>query len=228
MRGQRKWFWLLFGVGFLLSVSGAEASVIINEIFADPPSGLIGDANLDGVRSSSGDEFVEILNLGASEVDISNWFLTDNVSTRHVFPSGTVINPYTFFVVFGGGDPMFPGNHWQTASSGSLGLNNSGDTVSIFNSESQLIDQVVYGSIGGQDQSINLSPDGVGLEFFLHSTLEQAQGTLFSPGTSIDARLSLAVVTQEEEIPKNPTVPELPTLIYFMSGWGSIMLKRYM
>jgi len=227
MRGKRKWIGFLFGFVFLLNIPLVESSVIFNEIFADPPIGLMGDANNDGTRSGTQDEFLELLNNSLGAIDISGWSISDSVRTRHVFPSDTLISPSTFLVVFGGGDPELPGINWQVASTGSLGLNNGGDSVTLFNADSQLIGQVVYGSIGNKDQSITLFPDGEGSEFFLHSSLEEAQGALFSPGTSIDLRLSLAV-TEEEEIPNNPVVPELPTLVYFISGWGSLLLKRYM
>jgi len=68
------------------------------------------------------------------------------------------------------------------------------------------------------------NPDGQGSELFLHSALEQAQGNLFSPGTSLDGRVSLAV-TNREEIPENPVVPELPTLTYFMLGWAPFLFR---
>jgi len=236
MRAKQVWVVVMFFVTVFVSTPATEASVILNEIFADPPSGLMGDANRDGVRSGTKDEFIELLNFAAVEIDISNWFLTDNVSTRHVFPSDTVLAPYTFLSVFGGGSPSLQGVNWQVASTGSLGLNNGGDTVTLFNSDSQVIDEVVYGGIGGKDQSINLFPDGIGSDFVLHSTIEEAQGALFSPGTSVASELTLAFLNENEEEPSNnpqeepidnPVVPELPALVYFGFGWGSMLLRRY-
>ena len=208
-----------------MNVSLAEASVIFNEIFADPATGLTGDANNDGTRSWTQDEFIELLNTGESEANISNWYLTNSVSTRHIFPSNTVISPYTFLVVFGGGDPELSGIHWQVASSGSLGLNNSSDIVTLFDADGNIINRVNYGSIANNDQSITLFPDGESSEFFLHSGLEQSRGALFSPGTSVDSKLILDV-TSKEEMPDNPVVPELPTLVYLMSAWVPLLLKR--
>lgn len=225
MKGKRKWVIFLMTVGLITNISMSEASVIFNEIFADPPMGLSGDANNDGIRSGTQDEFIEILNYNANAVDISGWSVADGVSTRHIFPSNTVLAPYTFLAVFGGGNPVLPNINWQVASSGSLGLNNSGDSVSLFNTDNLLIDNVVYGSIGGNDQSITLFPDGIGSEFVHHSTLDQAQGALFSPGTSVDSKLFL-VLAEEEEPMNNPVVPELPTLVYFGIGWGSIISRK--
>ena len=216
-------------IGFLIftillgTVSSARASVMINEIFFNPAGDLTGDANGDGVRSGTHDEFVELLNNGAEEVNISGWSLADKVSERHIFPSNTILSPYTFLVIFGGGSPLLPDINCQVASSGSLGLNNGGDIVSLSDSKERSIDQVLYD--GGKGQSITLFPDGEGGEFVLHSSLDQSQGALFSPGTSVDLRISL-VSTEEEEPQDGNMVPELPALIYFGLGWGPLLLKK--
>ncbi|MBN1869067.1 MAG: lamin tail domain-containing protein [Candidatus Omnitrophica bacterium] len=216
---------LLMFLILLTAISPAKASVMINEVFADPAADLTGDANNDGVRSGSDDEFIEILNASPAGMDISGWSLADNVSTRHIFPLDTILSPYSFLVIFGGGSPLWPDIHWQIASSGALGLNNSGDTVSLFDDQSTLINQVIYGSIGDKNQSITRFPDGEGSEFVLHSSLREAQGALFSPGMSVDSRLSLALV-EEEVPPNNPVVPELPAIVYYGFGWGALLLKR--
>jgi len=104
----------------------AEAFIVINEFLADPAADLSGDSNQDGVRSGSADEFIEILNFSDTAMDISGWSLTDAVSTRHVFPSTTVLSSFEYLVVFAGGSPNLPGIDWQVASSGFLGLNNEG------------------------------------------------------------------------------------------------------
>src|SRR5437867_9369322 len=53
---------------------------------ADPPEGPAGDANGDGVRNSSQDEFVEILNRSSAPIDISGFkklvLRRDRKSTR--------------------------------------------------------------------------------------------------------------------------------------------------
>ena len=42
----------------------ARSQLIINEVHADPASDLPGDANGDGTRSASVDEFIEFVNIG--------------------------------------------------------------------------------------------------------------------------------------------------------------------
>jgi hypothetical protein len=236
----------------LMGVHPVKAATMINEIFADPPAGLSGDANNDGTRSVSDDEFIEFFNNTAGAADASGWSVSDNVSLRHLFPSGSVIAPYSFLVLFGGGAPSLPGVNWQTASTGSLSLNNGGDTVSLLDSSAVVIHQVIYGNIGGKDQAVTLFPDGQGAEFVLHSELETAQGRLFSPGTSVDSKISLVPFEEEEPVgdvgepignpeestggvgepednaegPGNATVPELPVLVYFAIGLGPLLLKK--
>src|SRR5690606_24621719 len=51
-----------------------EGDIVINEV------------------NSQGDDFVELLNVGASDVDVSGWVITDSDPTHvFTFPSGTVI-----------------------------------------------------------------------------------------------------------------------------------------
>jgi hypothetical protein len=141
-------------------VRSQDVSVKLNEILADPPADLAGDANRDGVRDASDDEFVELVNCGTEPVDISGWQLRDGTSARHVFAeSGVILQPGEFATVFGGGTPTgFKGKVF-TASSGGLGLANTGDLVSLLDSQAALVDVHAYGSEGGSDQAMVRLPD---------------------------------------------------------------------
>ncbi|MCP4427888.1 MAG: ExeM/NucH family extracellular endonuclease [Chloroflexi bacterium] len=168
----------------------AITTVVINEFQADPASDLSGDANGDGVRDSGDDEFIEIVNVSGGDLDISGWTLSDGFGLRHTFPVGTVIADSCSVVVFGGGTPAgaFGGSVVQTASEGALGLNNSGDTITLNNGASDLIYD--YGSEGGNNQSLTRDPDITGPDpLALHSTATGSGGALFSPGTMIDGAL---------------------------------------
>ena len=112
--------------------AGLVPAVVLNEIHADPDASA-GDANGDGVVQSTADEFVEIVNAGPAAVDVSGWTITDAISTRHEFAPGTILPAGCGVVVFGGGSPTggFGAMLVQVASSGSLGLNNGGDTVTV-------------------------------------------------------------------------------------------------
>ncbi|TDT16604.1 putative extracellular nuclease [Ilumatobacter fluminis] len=163
------------------------SSVVINEIHADPEATILGDANGDGVRSSDNDEFVEIVNTGTEPVDISGWTISDAVGVRHTFGAGTTLPADCAAVVFGGGTPTGPfgGSLVQTASSGTIGLNNGGDSVTLNDSSSGLVATVAYGAEGGNDESLTRDPDLTGA-FVGHATATGSGGALFSPGTSID------------------------------------------
>ncbi len=180
-----------------LSVTWAEApgtpgdgqgtGWVVNEINADPDA-TNGDANGDGTVNTSEDEFVEIVNVSGADMDISGWTLADGYSVRHVFPAGTVVPDGCSVVVFGGGTLLgyFGGSVAQTASTGALGLNNSGDTITLATADGIVLASVTYDGLAGNNQSITLDPDITGTTWVLHSTATGSGGALFSPGTMID------------------------------------------
>ncbi|MGD2183816.1 lamin tail domain-containing protein [Lusitaniella coriacea] len=183
---------------------------VINEVHADPASDLTGDANGDGTRNASQDEFIEIVNTTGGDVDISGWTLADGFGVRHTFPSGTVVPNQGAIVVFGGGSPTgtFGNAIAQTASSGQLGLNNSGDTVTL-NNGTEDVATLTYGSEGGNNQSLTRDPDISG-SVVQHSTATGSNGALFSPGTEVNG----------DPFPGNdPPEPTL-TRIYEIQGEG--------
>ncbi|MDH3546147.1 MAG: lamin tail domain-containing protein, partial [Gammaproteobacteria bacterium] len=168
--------------------SGCPSGWVLNEIHADPDGTLAGDANGDGVRDSGDDEFVEIVNNTGSDVNVSGWTLADGIGVRHIFPAGSLVFNGCSAVVFGGGAPTgaFGNSLVQTASSGSIGLNNGGDSVVLNDGVSDLV-STGYGSEGGDNQSITLDPDVTGtLPYIRHSVASGSGGALYSPGTRID------------------------------------------
>ena len=211
MRG--KCIVLLFVSALILSaVKSVHSSVIINEILADPPAGSSGDANGDGVRSSKEDEFVELFNMSYEAIDVSNWFLTDASAIRHVFGSNSLVDPLSAFVVFAGGAPAFEGFHWQTSSTDNLGLNNDGDTVSLFDAAGNLIDRVVYGLEAGNDQSIVRSVEGTESGWIKHSDLQNSQGKIYSSGYLVNKKKTVDL--------DNLPVPEPATILALLIGLG--------
>ncbi len=159
--------------------------IAITEILADIPSGSPGDANGDGDTDSADDEFVEILNKSGAPLDMSGWSLRDRSEERHLFPAGTVLPSGCAIVVFGGGslDNLGGSAIYQTVSSIRLGLNNAGDTVSVYDSQGEIVASVSYGSEGGNDQSLVRDPE-ISDDFTLHGSI--GDGRLFSPGTRSD------------------------------------------
>ena len=135
----------------------------LNEILADPPPDLSGDANRDGVRDAADDEFIEIVNCGSEPVDISGWMLRDASGVRHVFgDTAIVVAPGEYVTVFGGGEPTGFAGKVFVASSGALGLTNSGDTVTLLDGDGSIIDVHTYGSEGSSDEAMIRFPDCLG------------------------------------------------------------------
>jgi len=163
-------------------------SLVINEILADPDAGT-GDANGDLSVNTTQDEFVEIINTAAFALNVSGWTINDLSQVRHVFPPGTVIEPSCGILVFGGGAPngIFGGMPWQTASTGSLALNNSpGDQVSVMNGATVVV-SYAYGIEGNNNNSITRDPDLTGIDPLVEHTLASTSGgAQFSPGTNAD------------------------------------------
>ncbi|MEM9540353.1 MAG: lamin tail domain-containing protein [Cyanobacteria bacterium P01_E01_bin.42] len=156
----------------------------INEFLADPAADLPGDANGDGTRNATQDEFIELINETSNSQDISGWAIADGSGDRHIFPNGTIVPAGGAIVVFGGGSPTgnFSGAIVQKASTGSLGLTNGGDTITLKDGSGSAIDTHTYGSEGSNNQSLTRNPDITGL-FVEHTAVASS---LFSPGVKFD------------------------------------------
>jgi uncharacterized protein YuzE len=167
----------------------------INEVLFDPPADLPGDANGDGVRSASEDEFIEFVNDSNQEVDLSGFTLYDATNLdlnepRHTFPAGTIIPPGGVYVLFGGGTPSggFGGAMVGVSTTGNMNLSNGDDIITILDLLGNTF--LTFDTQGegagidfGADQSVSRSPDISG-DFMLHTTANPA--LLFSPGTKTD------------------------------------------
>lgn len=194
---KRKLLCLWVFMAALNLASPAGAFIVINEFLADPPAGLAGDANGDQTGSSSGDEFIELFNGGESAVDLSGWTLSDNTKIRHIFANDTVILPNDVFVVFGGGAPVFDTFSWQVASSGGLGLNNTGDSLLLADAAGSVVDWVEYAGEANANQSLVRFPEGIlGAEFIRHTNLPGANSRLFSPGFRVTPPMGGASVPE--------------------------------
>jgi len=193
-----------------------QVPLVINEVFADVPTDnssttvIEGDANRDGVRDADDDEFVELLNNSNASVDLSGVRITDatNAATsRFTFPQGTTLAAGRAVVVFGGAqaatfnanDPAFGGALVLfVPGTGTLGLNDAGDTVTVklsVGSADMTIATVTYGGTGNpvpapSNQSLTRSPDAEsgtsGGNFVAHTAATNAAGRIFSPGTRAD------------------------------------------
>jgi hypothetical protein len=139
------------------------AKVFLNEILSNEPG-------TDPVG-----EFVELVNSGGVAVDLSGWTIADAVQVRHVFAAGTVLGAGRAIVVFGdtAGIPSGLSNA-VAASSHTLSLSNSGDTVTLA-SPTGTVDSFTYAAGQPDGVSLNRSPDGSATGgFVLHNTLVTA------------------------------------------------------
>ena len=181
----------LFAEGAARSIrvhgTGVMEVVVIDEIHADPAAGLAGDTNGDGLRSSSEDEFVELLNTGSRSIDLSGWQLSDSrtkQNRRFTFPQGVLLSPGERVVLFGGGIPMgIPGATFVDDGKIGGGLSNSGDGVFLIDPTGpDTMARHIYGTEAALDESIVRHPPGTG-PFTRHSS-RPGSGEPYSPGRS--------------------------------------------
>ena len=158
-------------------------TLVINELLTDPPSGY--DANGDGVSHYGQDEFIELVNVGMTDLDLSGATISDEYGVRATLPAGTRIAPGSFLLVFGGGSigTEFAGGN--AIVTGTLALNNDGDTITVRSAGGDELDSVGYSAvIGARDQSLVREVEGSGdAILILHSEMGSAAA---SPGTRAD------------------------------------------
>jgi endonuclease/exonuclease/phosphatase family metal-dependent hydrolase len=135
-----------------------DSALLINEILANEPG------------SDTAGEFVELVNAGASAIDLAGFTVADSLEVRHVMPAGTTIAAGAALVV----------------ASGGLGLSNSGDTVTLADASGRVVDRVIYsGGLASRDGvSMTRASDGDrDSSMVLHDELSPLQA---SPGTRRD------------------------------------------
>lgn len=171
-----------------------SAQLVINEVLYDPafdggdPS--VGDANGDGTRDASEDEFIELVNVSGGPLDLTGWTISDNQGVRHIFAGGVLADGQAV-VVFGGGSPAgsFGGSLVVTASETGWGLGNGGDSVSVSDPSSALVSFLGYGSSGDvsvNDESLVLATElDAASGYISHSSAPGAGGATYSPGTRV-------------------------------------------
>ncbi len=140
---------------------GGFAQVRFNEILADP----VADWDGDGARSSRNDEWIEIVNVGTSTVDLSCYRAADasgGFDWRYGF-SG-LLAPGEVRVVYGSDSVAW--EHANGFPAFGLSLNNAGDTVFLYDvlgGDTLIVDQYTYQSFQVlDDRSTGRSPDGNG------------------------------------------------------------------
>jgi hypothetical protein len=202
---------------FRIVASVVPGNIVINEFLAEL-SNSTSDSNGDGAMSNTDDEFVELVNILTTPVDISGFQIADGAMLRHSFTNPTTIPAGGSIVVFGGGTPTgFPAAHAngaaQIASTSSLALNNvsnGGDTIS-FNDPANPgtpISTRTY-TLGTEGVSRNLMTDGLFPSGFVdHTAVVTAVGN-FSPGTKVDG----TTLHTGAGTPPPPPTPSIDTVV---------------
>lgn len=126
----------------------SPARIVINEVYYDVAPGKGGDGNV----ADSG-EWLELYNAGGSSVNLKNWTITDNTTTRIVNAANHTLGP--------GGYALIAKNnniwslYWTVPSGVEIvelgqviggGLSNGGDLLILKNDIGGIIDQISYGS----------------------------------------------------------------------------------
>jgi hypothetical protein len=157
---------------FTITVStGGTGSVFINEVLINEPGS---DVNA---------EFVELVNPAGTAVDLSGWTVSDAAGLRHTFASGTTLGVGQAVVIFGGASGIPAGlTNAVAASTGTLSLSNSSETVTVKNAAGTTVATSTFGSTltSTDGVSANRSPDSSSSgTFVLHTTLSSSSA---SPG----------------------------------------------
>ena len=170
----------------LLSLpSLAAATIVISEVLADPPEGLEGDANRDGQYDPHEDEFIELYNAGSRRISLAGWRLggSGSLSNYFRFPNDAVIEPRSYVVLFGGGNPLvFTVPVYTDDGTIGDGLTDTGEAIHLINKRGNEV-AFLYQSTWPDDQSLVRSSGA----YVPHKTVSPIE-ELFSPGHAPEAR----------------------------------------
>ena len=193
--------------------TATPAAVVIDEILADPPPGITGDANQDGTRKTYEDEFIEIYNTGPDTVSLMGWRLGDDdtsLASLFTFPDSTKLPPGDRLLLFGGGTPTgFSVPAFADDGRIGNGLTNSGDVLLLLNAAGDTVDTASLAS-WPNNQSVVRVPAGSGA-LMPHKTAAP-NGTAFSPGYAITDPTTPTDTSGTSPTPATPpTAPEPPS-----------------
>ncbi len=143
---------------------------MITEVLYAVPTGEIGDANQDGKRSATGDEFIELTNPHDKPINLKGYRIADKSvgksgAMNFVFPE-CELKPHEVVVVFNGFESTIPGalgdsgkaagpnDKFHNArvfsmkiASNRVSLNNTADAVLLIDPKGQTIELIKWGAI---------------------------------------------------------------------------------
>ena len=136
-----------------------EEILILNEFLPRPGR----DWNQNGIIDVN-DEFIEVINVGNTEIDLSEYLLDDEEEQEDANGYDISSEPYYLPDI-----TLTPGERYVFyASETGILLNDSGDTVRLLKG-SKIVDAYTYGVVRSPDESWCRMPDGaVGAQFWSH------------------------------------------------------------
>lgn len=120
---------------------GPAARVVFNELMSN---------------GSEESDWLELMNLESTAVDLSGWWVADDSSDGWSIPAGTVMSPGALLVVLADGGPSA-----DTSLSASFKLSSEGETLLLSDPSGELADAVDFPPLG-LDRSYGRLPDGLG------------------------------------------------------------------
>src|SRR6218665_2713115 len=133
-------------VALMWSVTGNAQCIVINEIMINAAG------SNDGANSPNTAEWVELYNNCSTPVDIGCYAFSDGDFTV-VFPSGTILQPYSYYTIGSLNSGFVPDLNWATCgcttqTGGSqVGIfTNSNEQLILQDNSGNLVDAIVWGS----------------------------------------------------------------------------------
>ncbi|HYI02284.1 lamin tail domain-containing protein [Hyalangium sp.] len=181
-----------FDFGQVVTPPGPASAVLMNEFRPHPNNNpSTGQPDFD-------QQFVELINTGATAADLGGWKIHDAESyvgaepTRHTFPAGTMLAPGKVYVVYSGASAVPAGVPNVDYANGNDGLRmnrgvnvgSNGDTLYLVKPDNSVADSHHYADTY-QGISYNRSPDASGSGTWVrHDSLPP--GLSASPGKRVD------------------------------------------
>jgi len=163
--------------------SPQRAEYEYHNINASIPTPILGDLVINEIMASNDstvtdqdgeyDDWIELYNNGATAIDLSGYFLTDDAGnfTKWSFPSGTTIEAGAYLIVWADENQSQEGLH------ANFKLSSIGETVYLFDAEGNIVDEVSF-----QDQATDVAyarfPNGTGAFSILDPTFNAENGVI--------------------------------------------------
>ena len=129
----------------------SESTIVINELMAE---------NNTAVEDEFGeyDDWLELYNLGDTDVNLSGWILTDNINDleKFEFQEGTIIESGAYLVIWADEDED------QGELHSNFKLSANGESLYLLNDMQELVDEISFPK-ATEDLSYARSPNGTGL-----------------------------------------------------------------